>query len=133
LAEQIAKRGKADPLETLVVPAEKQERLAQLGGQGRGQAAGGAGQARRGAGRQGAAAGRPARQGSSTQRFGPPDSGQELADLIQRTIAPSTWDVNGGPGTIRYWRPGPALVVRQTSDVHGDVSDFLNQLESMRR
>jgi general secretion pathway protein D len=54
-------------------------------------------------------------------------------ELIQRTIAPSTWDVNGGPGTIRYWRPGMALVIRQTSEVHDDVADFLKQLDRTTR
>jgi len=54
-------------------------------------------------------------------------------DLIQRTIAPSTWDINGGPGTIYYWSPGRALVIRQTSEVHGEVADVLDQLQRMSR
>lgn len=56
------------------------------------------------------------------------DYGQQLVDLIQKTIAPSTWDVNGGLGTIYYWRPGRALVVRQTGEVHDQMGDALGQL-----
>lgn len=56
------------------------------------------------------------------------DYGQQLVDLIQKTIAPSTWDVNGGLGTIYYWRPGRALVVRQTGEVHDKMGNALGQL-----
>jgi len=31
------------------------------------------------------------------------DQHEALIELIQNTIAPDTWDVNGGPGVIRYW------------------------------
>ena len=56
------------------------------------------------------------------------DYGQHLVDLIQKTVAPSTWDVNGGLGTIYYWRPGRALVVRQTGEVHDNMGGVLDQL-----
>ncbi len=56
------------------------------------------------------------------------DYGQHLVDLIQKTIAPSTWDVNGGLGSIYYWRPGRALVVRQTGEVHDRMGGVLGQL-----
>jgi hypothetical protein len=61
------------------------------------------------------------------------DNGQALVELIQRVIAPSTWDVNGGNGSIRYWRPGHALVVRQTEQVHENVGGLLRQLERANR
>jgi len=61
------------------------------------------------------------------------DYGLQLVDLIQRTIAPSTWDVNGGPGTIYYWRPARALVIRQTDEVHGRIGDALQQLQRAGR
>ena len=51
----------------------------------------------------------------------PRSNGQDLIDLIQNTIAPESWDVMGGPGTIMYWEPGFALVVRQTDDVHEQI------------
>lgn len=56
------------------------------------------------------------------------DYGQHLVDLIQKTIAPSAWDVNGGLGTIYYWRPGRALVVRQTGEVHDEMGVVLDQI-----
>ena len=40
---------------------------------------------------------------------------------VQTTIAPESWDVNGGRGSIQYWPPGFALVVRQTDDVHEQI------------
>jgi hypothetical protein len=61
------------------------------------------------------------------------DYGPELVDLIQRTIAPQTWDVNGGLGTIYYWRPGRALVVRQTGNVHDQIGGLLEQMGRMGR
>ena len=40
--------------------------------------------------------------------------GLSLVELIQTTIAPETWDVNGGKGTIRFFGPLDVLVVSQT-------------------
>lgn len=60
--------------------------------------------------------------------FQPADNGQQLVDLIQRVIRPETWDINGGPGSIYYWRPGRALVIRQMDEVHGQIGDVLGQL-----
>lgn len=58
----------------------------------------------------------------------PPDYGLELADLIQTVIAPSTWERNGGPGSIYYYRPRQVLVIRQTGRVHEDIGDVIEQL-----
>jgi len=58
------------------------------------------------------------------------DHAQELIDLIQRTISPNSWDVNGGAGSIVYYRPVMGLVVRTTAEVHGDVAGVL---EALRR
>ncbi len=57
------------------------------------------------------------------------DDGQQLVDVIQTTIAPETWDVNGGQGSIYYWRDRHVLVIRATDDVHGFVSELTDQLE----
>lgn len=62
-----------------------------------------------------------------------PDHGEVLVDLIQRTIAPNTWDINGGPGSIYYWYPGRAIVVRQMGEVHGQITDLLEQMGRMGR
>jgi hypothetical protein len=58
------------------------------------------------------------------------DHAQELIDLIQRTISPNSWDVNGGAGSMFYYRPVMGLVVRTTAEVHGDVAGVL---EALRR
>jgi hypothetical protein len=55
----------------------------------------------------------------------PIDHGQELLELIQDTIVPTTWDVRGGNGVVRYWAPGHALIVRQTGDVHEQLGQLL--------
>lgn len=71
---------------------------------------------------------RPPRSAITSDDYGP-----QLVELIQRTIAPSSWDVNGGLGVIYYWRPGRALVVRQTDAVHEEVGNVLQQLERASR
>lgn len=62
-----------------------------------------------------------------------PDAGQDLVELIQKTIAPASWDVNGGLGAIYYWPSNHALVVRQTGEVHNEVGQVLEQLEKLGR
>jgi len=61
------------------------------------------------------------------------DYGEDLVELIQITISPTTWDVNGGPGAIYYWRPGRALVVTAPGEVHDQIGDVLKQLGKMDR
>ncbi len=56
------------------------------------------------------------------------DHGWQLVALIQRCIAPAHWDVNGGPGSIQYFRPRRALVVTASGEVHEQVEDVLEQL-----
>lgn len=56
------------------------------------------------------------------------DHSQELIDLIQRTIKPDFWDVHGGPGSMFYYRPLMALVVRATSEVHGNVGGLMRAM-----
>ena len=57
-----------------------------------------------------------------------PDYGPQLVALIQRTITPQFWDVNGGPGAIVYYAPLRLLVVRATSQVHGQIRDLNGML-----
>ncbi len=61
------------------------------------------------------------------------DYGQSLVELIQTTIAPETWDVNGGLGSIYYWRNQHVLVIRATDDVHGFVGELLDQMDRAGR
>ena len=56
------------------------------------------------------------------------DNGQQLVDLIQNVICSKSWDVNGGACSIYYWQQQHAIVVRATDDVHGEISDTLDQL-----
>jgi hypothetical protein len=55
-------------------------------------------------------------------------NGDALVDLIQKTIAPESWDINGGPGSIVYYGNFRALVVRQSEEGHSDVSNLLKVL-----
>jgi hypothetical protein len=52
-------------------------------------------------------------------------NGQALVELIQDTIAPDSWDIRGGPGSIVYNNPLRCLVIRQTGDVHDALGDLL--------
>jgi len=56
------------------------------------------------------------------------DDSAALIDLIQRTIAPEFWDVNGGPGSIAYFPNFFALVVSATAEVHGKLGGTLDAL-----
>jgi hypothetical protein len=48
--------------------------------------------------------------------------------LIERTICPEFWDVNGGPGTIYYYYPLRVIAVRATSEVHHRIGGTLTDL-----
>ncbi len=56
------------------------------------------------------------------------DRARQLIELIQRTICPDSWDVNGGRGTIYYYAPAHALVVRQRGEIHRELRGLLRQL-----
>lgn len=55
----------------------------------------------------------------------PIDYADDLIDLITETISPTHWNVNGGSGSIMFYRPALALVVRASSEVQGRVGDLL--------
>lgn len=63
------------------------------------------------------------RQAAASQDYGP-----LLVELIQQTISPQRWDVNGGISSIQYWRPGNALVIRAPQPVHEEIAPLLMQL-----
>jgi len=124
LAEQIQKkraaakgdeRTDAEAPASVDAPGESAKPLGQMGGFG---GPGGANPFP-GGGMRGAAAPRQGRGG---------DNGLDLVELIQQTVAPASWDVNGGPGSIYYWYGGHSLIIRQTQEVHGEISDVLDQL-----
>lgn len=60
---------------------------------------------------------------------GEEDNAEDLIDLIRTTIAPESWDVVGGQGSIYYYRNFKALVIRQTSEVHWLIGGLRKQLE----
>jgi hypothetical protein len=53
---------------------------------------------------------------------------QSLIDLIQATVSPEVWDINGGQSSIRYFANGHALVVSAPGDTHDDLGGLLQQL-----
>ena len=57
----------------------------------------------------------------------------DLIRLIQSTIEPSFWDVNGGVGTIVFYAPLNALVVRATEDIHYKIGGSISQLRFLNR
>jgi hypothetical protein len=58
------------------------------------------------------------------------DYGPDLVDIIQRTISPGTWDINGGNGSVVYFSPLRVLVVSAPGTVHDQVGDVLGQLRA---
>jgi hypothetical protein len=60
------------------------------------------------------------------------DYGETLVELIQHTISPEHWDVNGGPGSIVYWPNLQVLVVRASGDGHGRVGGLFDGLRAAR-
>ena len=57
-------------------------------------------------------------------------NGADLVDLIQKTVDPPSWDVNGGVGTIMYFNNLRVLVVRQTAEAQDDVGGVLGGLRN---
>ncbi len=58
------------------------------------------------------------------------DNGQDLVDLIERTINPDFWDTNGGPGTIVYFAPLQCLVITATGEMHQNAGGLLGGLRA---
>jgi hypothetical protein len=58
----------------------------------------------------------------------PQSEGQDLIELIESTIAPASWETRGGPGVIKYWADGHALVIRQTREVHEQIGGVAGAL-----
>jgi hypothetical protein len=58
------------------------------------------------------------------------DYGPDLVALIEQTISPATWDINGGNGSIVYFAPLHVLVVSAPDAVHGQIGGALGQLRA---
>lgn len=55
-----------------------------------------------------------------------------LINLITTTIAPDTWEDNGGTGTIAGFPTNLTLVVSNTQEVHDQIVDLLEQLRRLQ-
>jgi type II secretory pathway component GspD/PulD (secretin) len=55
-----------------------------------------------------------------------------LIKLITRTIAPRTWGVKGGRGTIDYFPQTTSLVVNQVPEVQDQIADLLAALRRLQ-
>ncbi len=54
---------------------------------------------------------------------------QQLVELIQQTVEPDTWTVNGGLGTVHSFRGG-LLVIRNTLLVHQRLGGYVREGEA---
>ena len=57
----------------------------------------------------------------------------DLIRLIQSTISPSFWDVNGGVGSIHFYAPLNALVIRATEDIHYRIGGSIGKMHRLNR
>ena len=75
---------------------------------------------------------RPAR----VPKIGPDDlnavHGQDLVELLTSTVAHTTWNDVGGPGSLNLDVPRLALIVSSTPEVHGQIYSLLTQLRRSR-
>lgn len=55
-----------------------------------------------------------------------------LVDLITSVVEPSSWQELGGQGQIRSNETTLSLVIRQTQQVHQEISDLLEQLRRLQ-
>ncbi len=63
---------------------------------------------------------------------GPQADFDSLIELITTTVAPTTWDDVGGPGSIAPFATNLSLVVSQTQEVHEQIADLLEQLRRLQ-
>lgn len=55
-----------------------------------------------------------------------------LVDLLTSVVEPDSWQEVGGLGTIRSNETTLSLVIRQTQEVHREISDLLDQLRRLQ-
>ncbi len=49
----------------------------------------------------------------------------DLIAMITGSVAPTTWDEVGGPGSIKYLAVAKCLVIGQTEEIHEQICDLL--------
>ncbi len=55
-----------------------------------------------------------------------------LIDLITQTVARTSWDEVGGPGSVVGFETNLSLVISQTQEVHDEIVDLLEQLRRLQ-
>jgi hypothetical protein len=55
-----------------------------------------------------------------------------LIEVITSIVNPTSWDINGGAGSIAPFVPSGALVVSQTREVHEQIESLLVRLREVR-
>jgi len=60
------------------------------------------------------------------------DDFDSLIEIITSTIAETTWDEVGGPGSIREFGPGHLIVVSQTTRVHDQIALMLSAIRKTK-
>ncbi|MFN9374461.1 MAG: hypothetical protein ACK6D3_21450, partial [Planctomycetaceae bacterium] len=83
-------------------------------------------------GAEGSFPGLPGKDGDSLSGGSQVADFTELMDLIQSTVAPSTWEALGGVGSMRPFNTTLSLVIRQTQAVHEEIGDLLKQLRRLQ-
>lgn len=55
-----------------------------------------------------------------------------LIEVLTSTVAPSSWDSNGGAGSVAPFANSGALVISQTREVHEQIESLLTRLREVR-
>lgn len=55
-----------------------------------------------------------------------------LGEIIMATVAPDSWDVRGGPGSVRTYDKTMSLVIRQTEQAHQEIRYVIGSLRRLR-
>lgn len=58
----------------------------------------------------------------------PAEISRDQTALVRLTVQQSYWDTAGGPGTVVYYGPSRALVIRGNWRIHEAVADMLSAL-----
>lgn len=66
----------------------------------------------------------PPQQVPAQPQDGEARASQELIDLVHAIVKPEQWDVNGGTGSVQYFRNGKALVISATGETHEAFEDL---------
>jgi RNA polymerase sigma factor (sigma-70 family) len=64
--------------------------------------------------------------------LGVDDQSPSVIRIITNIVQPTTWNLQGGPGSVEYFAVGQSLVVSQTADVHEEVQMLLEALRKAK-